>query len=223
MLSPVTLRKPVIQGKTIAGFAVILAYFLLLTHNGLRMYFNGDDVMNLIALHGNWTSPWWKNVLDALTIVTPAYRPMGGLFYRLMYWLAGFHALPFRVVCFALMLTNLGLFFRLTLLLSRSREVALLSTLIFSVNAALDDLYFSTGTIYDILCVGFTLATLIYYVSIREQGHILSFGNIVVLLLLCGGAIDSKEMAASLPVALILYETIFHGVKPAGWLRRVLP
>jgi len=217
-------RRIFIEWKLAAGFSGILFYFFLLSHHGLRTYFNNDDVMNLVGLHGYWRLPWWRDPLAALAIVTPVYRPIGGVFYRLLYGVFGFHPLPFRVACYALMVLNLGLFFRFALMLSRSREAALLSALVFSFHAALSDLYFSTGTVYDILCVCFTLAAFISYARVRGSGRELRPKEILIFLLLYGVALDSKEMAASLPVALVLYEIILAPPSPSArsW-RRVLP
>jgi hypothetical protein len=210
--------------KMALGLSGILLYFFLLSHHGLRTYFNGDDVMNLVSLHGYWHWPWWRNAVEALVVVTPTYRPMGDVFYRTLYSVFGFHPVPFRVACYVLMVLNLGLFFRFALMLSRSREAALLSTLVFSFHAALSNLYFSTGTVYDILCVGFTIAALTRYVSVRRSGRELQAKDIVIFLLLYGGALDSKEMAATLPPALVLYEAILAPDIPAGRLwRRALP
>jgi len=217
-------RRILKDWKVAAGLSGILIYFFLLSHRGLSTYFTGDDVMNLVAMHGYWRWPWWRNALEALVVVTPAYRPMGDVFYRPLYAVFGFHPLPFRAACYALMVLNLGLFFRLALLLSRSREAALLSTLIFSFHAALGDLYLSTGTVYDILCVSFTLAAFVSYASVRSSGRELRAKHIVILLLLYGGALDSKEMAASLPIGLVLYEVILaRQLQLQRLWRRALP
>src|ERR1700733_399883 len=188
-------RRILEDWKVIAGLSGILIYFLLLSHRGLSTYFTGDDVMNLVAMHGYWRWPWWRNAIEALVVVTQTYRPMGDVFYRSLYSVFGFHPLPFRAACYALMVLNLGLFFRLALLLSRSREAALFSTLFFSFHAAFGDLYLSTGTVYDILCVSFTLGAFVSYASVRGAGRELQAKHIVILLLLYGGALDSKEMA----------------------------
>ncbi len=108
--------------------------------------------------------------------------------------------------------------------MSPNRLAAVLGTLVFGFHAALGDLYLSTGTVYDILCVFFTLAALLTYVNVRDGGADLGAKDIVKLLLLYGGALDSKEMAVSLPAALILYEAIFARQVPIGRLwRRALP
>ena len=79
------------------AMSAILIYFFLLSHHGLRTYFDGNDVMNLVGLHGYWRWPWWRNALKALVIVTPTYRPMGDVFYRLLYGDFGFHPLPCKL------------------------------------------------------------------------------------------------------------------------------
>src|SRR5580658_4812929 len=219
------LGRRILKGwKLAAGLSGILIYFLVLSHRGLSTYFTGDDVMNLVAMHGYWRWPWWRNALEALVVVTQTYRPMGDVFYRSLYSVFGFHALPFRAACYALMVLNLGLFFRFALLLSRSREAALFSTLFFSFHAALGDLYLSTGTVYDILCVSFTLAAFVSYASVRSTGRELQAKHIVILLLLYGGALDSKEMAASLPIGLVLCEVILaRRLRLQRAWRRALP
>jgi hypothetical protein len=63
-------------------------------------------------------------LLSNLTYWTTAYRPMGGIVYVAMYRLAGFHPMPFRVVCFALLLVNLWLLYRVCLRLTERREIA---------------------------------------------------------------------------------------------------
>jgi hypothetical protein len=206
-----------------AGLSGILIYFFLLSHRGLRTYFNGDDVFNLIFLHGHWRWPWWKTAYEALVIFTPTYRPMGGAFYRVLYGIFGFHPVPFRLAFYALLVLNLGLFFRFALTLSRCREAALLSTLVFSFHAALSDLYFSTGTVYDVLCACFTLAAFGRYAGIRSSGRQLRAKDIFIFLLLYGAALASKEMAASLPFALLLYEVLLAPVSPRRFWRRALP
>ena len=217
-------RRILEDWKVIAGLSGILIYFLLLSHRGLSTYFTGDDVMNLVAMHGYWRWPWWRNAIEALVVVTQTYRPMGDVFYRSLYSVFGFHPLPFRAACYALMVLNLGLFFRLALLLSRSREAALFSTLFFSFHAAFGDLYLSTGTVYDILCVSFTLGAFVSYASVRGAGRELQAKHIVILLLLYGGALDSKEMAASLPIGLVLYEVILaRQLQLRRLWRRALP
>ena len=160
-------RRISMEWKMATGLIGILIYFFLLSHHGLRTYFDSDDLMNLVQLHGYWRWPWWQTALNALLVVTPTYRPMGDVFYRLLYWAFGSRSPSVSRGLLCPDGSKPGPFFRFALLLSRWRKAALLSTLVFSFHAALDNLYFSTGTVYDILCVCFTLAPL----TLRESSQ----------------------------------------------------
>ena len=84
---------------------------------------------------------------------SPSYRPLGGIFYRPLFAGFGLNPLPFRIACFTLLILNLGLAWWLARLLTHSTEIAALSTLLGAFHPRLVDLYWSTGTIYDILCL----------------------------------------------------------------------
>jgi hypothetical protein len=155
--------------------------------------------------------------LSNLTFWSTAYRPMGGVVYAGIYRLFGFHPLPFRVVCFALVLGNLVLLYRVCQRLTESREVALLATLLVSYHAWLVDIYYSSGTIYELLCFAFYFAAFDYYLGIRGTGRMLSPRQWAVFLALYIGALDSKELAVTLPLSVGCYELIWHG--PVGGVR----
>jgi hypothetical protein len=118
--------------------------------------------------------------------------------------------MPFRVVCFALLLANLGLMYRFCLRLTESPEAALLATLLMSYHAWLVNLYYSTGTLYELLCFGFYLAALQYYVGIRRAGKRLAWRQCAILLILYICALNSKELAVTLPLCLLCYEFLWH-------------
>jgi hypothetical protein len=195
---PQKARAPLLAALAIGGI------FMAFAGDGIRAYFTPDDMMNLYV---SWSA-------------TPAEllrndRPLGALAYRALFALFGLNPLPYRIVCFALLLANLGLLYRFCLRLSRSREAAALACLLGAYHAHLADLYYSTGTIYDLLCCLFFLLTFNFYLRIRETGYP-SWRQTAGLLALYGCALASKEMAVLLPLYLILYEWIFH--RPA-WRR----
>ncbi|MDR3703647.1 MAG: hypothetical protein P4L56_28625 [Candidatus Sulfopaludibacter sp.] len=194
-----------------AALPLLLAvlFFLSFAYPGLRAYFTGDDFMNLQKMHGYFTTPVARVALEVFNPLSSSYRPMGGLFYRALYAAVGFHPLPFRCACFALLIVNLLLAYRLLRFLSGSTEAALLGTLVFSYHAEMYGLYFNTGTIYDILCFTFfTLALLLYVRYRREFGGLpwQAWAGLMVLDLL---ALQSKEMAWTLPAILLLYEVLY--------------
>ena len=188
----------------------IAAFFLCFAGNGLGTYFTGDDVMNIRHLHGYFTQPLSQVILNIFKPVTAAYRPMGGAFYRVLYQVFGFNPLPFRCACFLILLANLILSYRILSMLSASTESALLGTLCLAYNAEMSDLYLNTGTIYDILCYTFFLLALGLYIKFRARDGGLPAMPLVGLLLMTLFALQSKEMACTIPVVLALYEACFH-------------
>ncbi|MGO9258970.1 MAG: hypothetical protein ACLQU1_22005 [Bryobacteraceae bacterium] len=100
------LWSPEKRGLRIACLLVIASYFAGSATDGLRAYFTPDDGSNLINMHGVWEHSLADMAGAALRVATGAYRPLGGIYYLVLYRLAGFHPLPFRAVCLSLMLVN---------------------------------------------------------------------------------------------------------------------
>jgi hypothetical protein len=91
-----------------------------------------------------------------------------------------------------LLLVNLALLYLFCLRLSNSREIAALACLLGAYHAHLADMYYSTGTIYDLLCTAFYLGA--FLVSSRP----------LLFLLLYAAALASKEMAVTLPAIVLI-------------------
>jgi len=162
----------------IAAVLTILGIFALFAGDGLFAYFTPDDMMNL---YDSWFRP-----------LSDTDRPLGMLVYRGLFAVAGFNPLPYRVVCTLLLLVNLALLYLFCLRLSNSREIAALACLLGAYHAHLADLYYSTGTIYDLLCTAFYLGA--FLVSPRP----------LLFLLLYAAALASKEMAVTLPAIVLI-------------------
>ena len=187
---------------------IAFGWLLLFAHNGLTAPFSGDDLMNL---HGYLSRTPVSLMLDNLRYWSTSYRPLGGLFYVALYSWFGFDPLPFRVACFGLLALNLSLLRRFTLGLSGSREVAFLALLISAYHAWFVDLYYSTGTVYDLLCYSFYLGAFNVYLKVRAEGLVLSWRRLGVVAAFYVCALNAKEMAVSLPVMLAAYEILYHG------------
>jgi hypothetical protein len=216
--TPASLPRPenIRAVKVSLAFVFIFGYFLLLSFDGLRAYFTSDDGMNLIMMHNCFTEPLWRLGADALQVCTAAYRPLGGLFYRTIYAFFHFDPLPFRVACYGILTINLALTGLLLRCLSGAWEVAAVGTLLFSYHGMLVQLFYNTGTVYDLLCATFYLTAFLYYIYARSDRPGLTGWQAVGLLFLSSCALDSKEMAASLPLVLIAYELIYYGI-PKSW------
>ena len=96
--------------------ALVLASYFFFTWKSLGLYFDNDDMMNLYLA-------WSKPLAEVL-------RPVGGLFYRAMFAMAGFNPVPFRIAVLALGALNIGLCWWFTKLISGSDRVAALAILL---------------------------------------------------------------------------------------------
>ena len=80
------------------------------------------------------------------------------------------------------------------------------------------DLYQNDGTVYDILCFTFFYSALATYVNVRRTGQAFTIGQALRFLGLSVLALNSKEMAATLPVVLWAFELIYW--RPPSWTSR---
>ncbi len=186
----------------IGAVAIVIGYLIIFAGDGLFAYFTPDDMMNL---YGAWFRP-----------VIEADRPMGAIFYRGLFAAFGLNPLPYRIGCLLLLLINLGLLYAFCFHLSRSREVAALACLLGAYHAHLADLYYSTGTVYDLLCGVFYLAAFVYYARVRLDGHPPGWRQMLLFLLLYISALSAKEMAVTLPMSILLYDLLYHPPKRAS-------
>jgi hypothetical protein len=205
-----------ITWKSVAVALTLAAWFLDHTWRGLRSTFQGDDLMNIYLA---WVLPVWRLAWGNLTPFTAVYRPVGSVFYKLMYAAAGFHPLPFRIVLYALMLVNIGLLYRLARQVTGSAEAAALAALLGSYHKHLIDMYQSGGVAYDILCYTFFVAAMSCYIAGRAspgpQPQALRGWPLARFFTLALLALNSKEMALMLAPALWVYEAVYHG--PPTW------
>jgi hypothetical protein len=211
-------RRRLLYGALATAFVIALPLYF--AGAGLRAYFTNDDMMNL---YGSWSKPWQDLLAANLQYWSPFYRPMGALFYRSAFAVFGFDPFPFHVACFVLMFVNLAILYNVVRALSNSREIAVLSVFVAAYHGEIEDLYYNTGTIYDLLCFFFYWLAFLLYIRWRPAG--LSWPRLAIVALLYICALNSKEMAVTFPMALLAYELIFHTPEAAGrgllrWLMR---
>jgi hypothetical protein len=191
-----------------AAAALVSVHFLALAGDGLRSGFMPDDMMNL---YGYWTKPAWRLAADLLNPFAASYRPAGALFYAPLFALFGLEPRAFRMVCFLLLVTNLGLAFLLIRRLTQSFTAAILGALLFSYQAHLSDLYYSSATIYDLLAGFFYYGCLLLYVQARQQNRPIGGRRCLALSALFWLALNSKEIAVTLPAILLAWEISWAG------------
>jgi hypothetical protein len=200
------------------AFALLtLAYFLYFNWNGLWVRFAADDMMNMA---GSWRLPPTRILLDLSMPWRGAYRPMGSLFYLPLLKAFGLNPLPYHAVMLGILLGNLYLMYRFARRIGCGELQAALATLIVAYHAGLSMLYYNTAFIYDVLCFSFYMGAFLCYARVRARGRLLrgSETALVMGLYLC--ALDSKEMALTLPIVLLAYEWIYGDRGPAGWTPR---
>jgi hypothetical protein len=183
--------------------ALILIYFFSLSGPGLTTHWAPDDMQNLFFY---WSRGFPELIKANFLFATTYYRPMGGLFYLPLYWVAGLNPLPNRIVAFGLLLLNMWLSYALARRLIGDRGAAVLAVLLGCFHASALGIYFSNSVIYDILCLTFELSALLYYVRIRQSGRLLRAHEIAILTVFYIGALNSKEMGVMLPLWLAAYE-----------------
>jgi hypothetical protein len=195
------------------AFAVlILTYFLYFNWNGLWTRFAADDMMNM-ALY--WRLAPVRVLLARFLPWCGAYRPMAGLFYLPLFKWFGLNPLPYHAVMLAILLGNLYLMYRFARRIGCGELQAGLATLIVAYHAGLSMLYYNTAFIYDVLCFSFYMGAFLCYARVRAQGRLLRGGETALVMGLYLCALNSKEMALTLPIVLLAYEWIYH--RPPVW------
>lgn len=184
------------------------------------MRFVEDDMMNMVAY---WRPGPWHLLYSHFLVWRGEYRPMGGLFYVPMLHLFGLNPAPFHVLYLVLLLANVYQVYRFARVLGCAELTAGLAALIPCYHVGMAILYYAMSNLYDVLCCLFYLTAFVFYAQIRRRGRLLGRRELAVFLLLYLCALNSKEMAVTLPVVLLAYEWIYHGaprMRELGrWLR----
>ena len=192
---------------------LLIAYFLHFALAARHGGFREDEMLNLWAY---WHVGPVQSLFDLAKFWTPYYRPGGALYYLPLYHFFGLNPLPYRIVQISIVALSIPLAYWLARLLASSRSVAFLAVLAFCYHPYVANLVFVGAFIYDVLCGLFYLAALTYYVHIREKGAYLRPLQLVLFLVLYICALNSKEMAVSLPVIVLIYE-LLKSSRWASW------
>ncbi len=188
----------------------ILSFFLFFSYSGLFAYFTFDDGTTVIACLNLLETSFWRDILHILTVFTTAFRPLTAMFWRPIYAVFGFNPLPYRIALHLLLAVNIGLAYFLARRLEMTRESAALTALIFCYNASTSALYYDTCLVGDVVCFLFYALAVMAYVGGRQAGHALGRRLTAVVAVTYLLALDSKEMAVTLPGVLVIYELLYR-------------
>src|SRR5450759_2024271 len=193
--------------RKLAFALLILTYFFYFNWSGLWAQFAADDMMNMAAY---WRLKPIRLLLHLFMPWRGPYRPMAGLFYLPLLKGFGLNPLPFHAVMLAILLGNLYLMYRFALRVGCGELQAGLATLLVAYHAGLSMLYYNTAFVYDVLCFSFYMGAFLCYARVRAQGRLLRGGETALVMGLYLCALNSKEMALTLPIVLLAYEWIYH-------------
>ena len=190
----------------------VLCFFLYFCEHALHVRFALDEMMNM---YWYWSAGIWRVGWAALTFSNSVIRPMGALYYLLLFKMFGFNPLPFNVFRLTVLAVNALLFFWLAARISRSRVAAATATFVVAYHGDIGNIAYVGSFIYDALCGGFFFAALLYYMRCRGLYGRLNLIRSCVFLGLYICALNSKEMAVSLPVIIFGYELLYY--TPKTW------
>jgi hypothetical protein len=192
---------------TTLGLAVVLVYFLYFTRFGLFVEFTYDDLMNCYQA---WSRSWPDLILDNLFFFrfSPTYRPLPALMYKACFALFDFWMLPMRVVCYGLLAGNVVLIYAVARRMTKSAATGLIAGLLIAYHPRFSFLYQSNGSCYDIFCFFFYFLALYCYLREWKALFLISFI----------AALNSKEMAVSLPVAILCWELLRDPPRRWKWV-----
>jgi hypothetical protein len=193
--------------RKLAAATFLLAWFVYFTWGSLAVHFGPDDMMNMSYY---WRLKPAQFVTSHFLLWRNFYRPMGGVFYLPLLHIFGLNPAPFHAVILALLLANVYLVYRLAILLRAGGLAAGLAALVCCYHAGLSNLTYNIGFVYDVLCGFFYLAAMVYYLRIRGAGRRPRGREMAVFLVLFVAALNSKEMAVTLPVVLLVYEWLYQ-------------
>jgi hypothetical protein len=147
-------------------------------------------------------------VLGKRMLLDAILSSRGALYYLPLYHFFALNPQAYRVVQISILAASIPIIYYLSLSLASSRSVAFLAVLALCYHARMANLVFVGSFIYDVLCGFFYFAALAYYIHIREaDGHLRPLQSCGFLTLyVC--ALNSKEMAVTLPVIVLIYELL---------------
>jgi hypothetical protein len=195
------------QGPFLSGALIVFFYFGYFVFPSLGGRFRNDDALNIYYF---WSRGVGQLIRGILLFFTTYYRPIGGVYFYSLYQMFGLDPLPYHIVIVILLFINVVLVYRCATLLSGSKIIGWLCSLLMSYHGRMALLAYVPAFIFDVLCFTFYFTALFYYLRRRCSGKPLKLRQILIFLLLYIAALESKEMAVSLPVMILVYELLWH-------------
>ena len=202
-----------------ASALAVTTFFVATSWHAVYVHFSSDEMMNI---YWYWEPGAWRVILANVLFWRKLIRPMGGLYYLPLFHTFNFNPWPYTVVRLALLLLDSLLLVRLATRLTGSIPAATLAVIAVTYHPDLASLTHKGSFIYDVLCAAFYFSAVLYYMRCRDSDRRLTVPQGCAFLALYVCALDSKEMAVSLPVIICAYELIeaFLGASTIVGIRR---
>ena len=206
----------------LAKILLFAPYFLVVAWDGLKAPFAADDMQ---AIHTYWHPSPLRLLTSQFLIWRGYWRPMVGFFYLPIFRVWGLNPAPYHAVLLLLLAIGAYQLYRFARALGSGELPAAIAALIACYHGGLANLYYNTVYVGDVLCGVFYWAAFAHYARIRATGRLPSRGQTAAFLGLYLCALNSKEIAVTMPVMLLAYEWLYHKPPPlpwkefAGWLR----
>ena len=179
-------------------FTLLAVSFLIVNRGAYQGYFRDDEIDNL-----SWTryGSAFEYVKGALTprFFENNFRPVGHFYFHAAERVFGLDFPKYVAVLQVFHLMNVWLVWAVSRRLGTSARAAAAGAIFFAFHMALFDAFWKPMYVFDVLCAGLCLGSLLLYMHRR---WVLSF---VAFWL----AYKAKELAVMLPLALVCYEMWF--------------
>jgi hypothetical protein len=199
------------NGRKLVVAALFVFYFFLVSWDTVKAHFAPDE---MFAIWWYWHPGLGHFLFSQLALWQGYVRPFGGFFFLPIYWTFGLNSVPYHVYLLAVVLLGAYLMYRLARALSCGDLPAAVVALIACYHGGLSNLYYNSVFVFDVLVGIWYFAAVAYYARIRSTGKLLNGRQMLVFLLMFLCALNSKEMAVTLPIVLLAYEWLFCAAPP---------
>jgi hypothetical protein len=197
-----------------AWSALVAVYFFWKAPITLEADWTHDDLMNCYRAMEYTYARIWHDIAFFWQ-PTPFFRPLGQLWYKLIFDQWHMAQLPQRVIMSAFLLANAYLLGHLAYRMSKNLACGLAAMALAAFHPHWTHLYLNTGTIYEVLAFFFVYLGLLAHVEFREK-----LWGIAPVMLCFVLALNAKESGMVLAPLVVLYEVVFFRRIP--WLASVL-
>ena len=146
------------------------------------------------------------------------YRPFAGVVYSTLFHFFGMDPLPYYITGFVIRVVNLGLLFLLLTRITQKPLLAAITTALSAIHWETSDAIYNFGSVFELLAFCFFLVSFNLYLSFLKSDRA-GRKYYLAAVLAYVFALNSKEIAITLPVIILIYEWIYKPGEEKQWNR----